>query len=133
MTEAKDQPDCTLAELIAAALGAARAASIALDAVVDVVDHELLITRVQEILAGPRLPLEEELDAIRELADLLLEVADAERWWWLPENAETPIEELTPVGRQIQDACRALREARITAARAIDRSRAEELVAERPR
>ena len=129
MTETRNQPDCTLAELIAAALGEARAASIALDAVVDVVDHELLITRVQEIFAVARLPVEEDLDAIRELADLLLEVADAERWWWLPEDAETPIEELTPPGRQIQHAYARLCAARAAAARAADRLRAEAIVA----
>ena len=76
---------------------------------------------------------EEDLEALRELAEALGEAVDAKRYWYQPEGSAAPIEALTPQGRQIQDACRALREARIAAARAIDRSRAEELVAERLR
>jgi hypothetical protein len=129
MTEGKNQPDCALAELIAAALSAARAASIALDAVVDVVDHGPLIARVQTILAGQMPPSEDELDEIHVLATVLREATDEHRWWWRPDEAVPPIEELTAAGRQIKLAQARLCAARTAAARAADRSRAEAIIA----
>ena len=88
-----------------------------------------LVARAQRILAGDQPMSEESLEALRALNEALGEAVDAERWWSEPESSAAAIEDLTPQGKQIQYASGALWEAPVAAARAIDRWRAEAIVA----
>ena len=122
-------PDCSLTGLVAAALGTARQAAVALDQIADIAMDPALVARAQRILAGDQPMSEESLEALRALNEALGEAVDAERWWSEPESSAAAIEDLTPQGKQIQYASGALWEAPVAAARAIDRWRAEAIVA----
>ena len=119
------QPNCSLTDVLTAALGAAREAAVALDRIAHLPTHTSLVAPVQRILAADPPLSEDQLEVIGELLDALNSCANAERGWSEPEGAASPIEQYTPDGKLIRQACFALAAARTTAALAADRWRAE--------
>lgn len=129
MSDQTTQPDCPLTDLVAAAIGAAREAAIALDRITGIPTDAALVSRVQRVLSEDPPISEGDLETIRDLIEALNAARDAERSWFEPEGAAMAIEELTPRGKEIQEAARLLSHARAVAARAADRWRAERVIA----